>query len=197
MRAGLAIATLASVTMPASAGPRPGHAVRVERVHRVVGTPRLCVTEGGPSTLCLGPAPKPGDAIEFVDGTHYLGSARVEHVESKCKGDEPHVWQVQIVSDGTLGDATSGSHAIGVIDVPLDRHAAHEQTLDDPTFTSGMAAVSAVGIDAQGSGHSAVVFALGSCDAQNGMTFCFDVWTDPDGRGLQRTTHDLIPEDCL
>jgi hypothetical protein len=196
MRVGFAIVVAVSATLPAAAGPRPGHAVRIERAHPV-GTPRLCVMQSGSNALCLGPAPETGDAIEFVDETHYLGTARVTHVESKCKTDEPNVWQVQAAVESELASISGASFAMGVIGVTLDPRAAHVETLDDPALTTGMSAVKAVGVDTQGSGHSAVAFVLGQCDTTGGPTFCFDVWTDREGHGLERTQHAVLSEDCL
>jgi len=196
MRAGFAIAVLASSALPASAGPRPGHAVRVERVHRMNGTPRLCVMQGASTMLCLGAKPEAGDAIEFVDESHYLGTAHVARAEARCKGEQPERWNVEASFDGELAP-TESALALGIIGVPLDHRNAHVLTLDDPNLTTDMAPVKAFGVDVDGKGKSAIAFVLGQCTASSVPSFCFDVWVDRDGRGLARTTHDTFSEDCL
>ena len=196
MRVGFAIVVAASATLPAMAGPRPGHAVRVERVHRVFGTPRLCVAHDPSEMLCLGPRPDIGDAIEIVDTTRHLGTAQVAHVESKCTADEPNIWRVAVVTDGNDRASADGAE-FGVIGVPLDPSHAHMIELDDASLADGMSMAKMFGVDTQGSGHSAVAFVFGACDTTNNPTFCFDVWTDRDDRGLERTQHAVLTRDCL
>lgn len=197
MRAGFAIAGLAlSATLPATAGPRPGHAVRVERQHRLVGTPRLCVMQGASTMLCLGSRPEIGDAIDFVDETRYLGTAHVSRVEPQCKADSKR-WGVEAAFDADLAKTDIATLAFGVIGLPLDHRGAHVTQLDDPHLSSDMVQWKAFGIDAEGRGQTAIAFVLGQCAPANTAAFCFDVWVDRGGLGLERAMHESFTEDCL
>src|SRR6476659_5034678 len=101
-RPALVVGSLA-IAMVASAAPRQGKVVRVERAAgRPQGTPRLCtVTPGDSSAYCFGKRPEIGDVLPVVDMHHVVATLRISAVESSglCGKNDGPFWSVKTTFD--------------------------------------------------------------------------------------------------
>ncbi len=193
MRPGLVLVGLA-VSAVATAAPRPGKVVRVERrPSGLTGTPRYCtVSPVDLISYCISDTtPEVGDQLTVLDSQHVLGVIRVTHVQALPDGcQQTMMWMTQGTLDSGDLDRAQGQ-MIAVLDVPVEARAARLLAVDHspgghPTGTDTIYAV-----DRNGDGRVDVEFVQYQCDDLGNQTLtasatCYEVWAVVAGRGLEK-----------
>jgi hypothetical protein len=182
---GLAVAIAA-----ASAAPRAGKVIRVERkAASFTGSPRHChIQPTDLSGLCWGKV-EIGDRYLTLDRNRVLGVLRVTHVQQYQ--DNCQQFFIQSVAESGDFDLAQGL-VLGVADVTVDPRAARLVDPDrSPTGHQwGTDAIYAV--DNTGDGNPEIEFIQYSCDDSGNATtstptsLCHEVWIAPSGRNLER-----------
>ena len=183
----------------ASASPRAGKVVRVERASAAIsGIPRVCQLQSDPmsgaSGVCFGPAPQLGETITLLDKQRVIATVRVGGVSPLGDGscNENGQW---LVNGTTASGQLTWQSTMGVIDLPIDPHVARQVAADHVPGGLSASLEEAVAIDANGDGTPDYVFIGYSCDdsgAQvvgNSLTKCLDVWATG-GRRAERLRQD-------
>lgn len=187
---GVVIALCASAT----AAPRPGKVVRIERrPSGLSGTPRYCtVSLTDMVSYCISEKqPEVGDRLTVIDSQHVLGVLRVTHVQPLGDGCQNNMmWMTQATLDsGDLGNPQG--QMIATLDVPVDARHARLVTVDKSPGGHPWGTDTIYAVDRNGDGTADVEFVQYQCDDSgsqsiNATSTCFEVWALMPGRGLEK-----------
>ncbi len=191
---GLAICTIAS------AAPRPGKVVRVERAFgRPTGTPRACtVSPGDLVGYCIGKKPEVGDLMTVLDTHHVAAVLRVESVSpiGSCTSGQP--WMIQNkLESGQLDANTSDPALVGILDVAIDARGAHVVKVDRGPDNRTIASDKIYAIDTNGDGEPDLEFVGAACPDSASATSaeCIEVWYSI-GRRFELLRTDRVSTSC-
>lgn len=188
-----AIALVASAT--ATAGPRAGKVVRIERrPSGLTGTPRYCtVSPTDMISYCISEkAPDVGDKLTVIDNQHVLGTIRVTHVQPL--GDTCQQQNMMWMTQGSLDSGDLGNpqgQMIATLDVPIDPRATRLINVDKSPGGHPWGTDTIYAVDRNGDGTPDFEFVQYQCDDAgiqtiNATATCFEVWAQIPGRGLEK-----------
>ena len=189
---------LLAIAASATAEPRPGKVVRVERRLQKSGPIRLCEIKANGGGQCFGDRPVEGDVIAVLDETQVFAEIRVAKVEgmnAQCDS----MWTVTgEILRGDLAGSQWG-RSIGVIDTRLDRRNARKLPEDRlPTAPSGRPEEKVIGaIDRTGTGTPDIDLTAFQCDpsglpSSQGSEQCFEIWSHDQPGGWHRVRQMLL-----
>jgi hypothetical protein len=188
------------VSATATAAPRSGKVVRVERKQAaVIGSPRYCTVSPMDNIgYCItGKAPEVGDRMTVLDSQRVLGTIRITQVTALNDGCSQNTsWMTQ----GTLdsGDLSNPSGAvIGVLDVPLDLRSAKLIGIDKSPSGHPWGTDTIYAIDNNNDGGPELEFVQFGCDdtgntSSNPTGTCSEVWTSRPNRGLEKIRSERV-----
>jgi hypothetical protein len=192
--AGLAICAIAS------AAPRPGRVVRVERAFgKPAGTPRACnVSPGDLTGYCFGKRPEVGDQLTILDTHHVLAVVRVDSVSPIGTCSTGQTWLVQTkLESGALDTTANDPSTVGLLDVAIDPRGAHVVKVDHGPGDRPATAEKVIAIDSNGDGAPDLEFVGVACaDAPSSTgTECIEVWYSA-GRRFEWLRTDRVSTSC-
>jgi len=194
------VATGLAICAIASAAPRPGKVVRVERAFgKPAGAPRACsVTPGDLVGSCFGKKPEVGDLMTVLDAHHVVAVLRVESVSpiGSCTSGQP--WMVQNkLESGQLDTNLSDPALVGLLDVAIDARTAHVVKVDRGPDNHAIAPDKVYAIDTNGDGTPDLEFVEVACasSASTGSSECIEVWYSS-GRRFELLRTDRVQTSC-
>ncbi len=206
MRLGILLVGMA-LGATAFAAPRPGKVVRVERrAKRQFGTPRYCAFSiGDNQAYCYGKKPELGEQITVLDSHKIVGIAHVDNVEliGACPLAQSSLWLAHVQPDSGDLQTPSDSQIGAVIDMVLDRRAAHLVKVDRVPGDRPLTVDQVIGIDSDGDGAPDLEFLAFACDDQGqpptgtGVATgqCMEVWAIT-GHSAEHLRTDRISQNC-
>lgn len=189
---------LLTLVASASAGPRSGKVVRIERRVQKSGPIRVCEIKPTGAGMCFGDAPVPGDIIAVLDEQQVFGEVQINEVRSQ-NAQCDSMWNITgEVLRGDLSNSQWG-RSLGVIDGRLDRRTAHKFPEDHlPSAPSGRPDEHVIAaVDRSGAGTTDIVLTQYGCDSNGapssqGSEQCFDLWSHDNPAGWHRVRQMLL-----
>jgi hypothetical protein len=194
MTRALGMVIVATVLGTASAGPRAGKVVRVERRARAGAiVPRWCdVSADEDAGICRGPRPSTGDTITVVGTTGILAEIRIAEVDdTTCN----LLWKIR--GRVVRGDFSSASAWAAVVDAGIDGRSRLMPAERMPSPSGRHTDEVQFAIDRDGDGREDIVGTSYVCDDNgqadpNGGGDCYDVYTRS-GPELGKAHPTLLP----
>ena len=185
---------VATVLGTATAGPRPGKVVRIERRARAGAiAPRWCdVSADEDAGVCRGPRPAIGDTITVVGTTGILAEIRIAEVdETTCN----LMWKIR--GRVVHGDFSAASAWAAVVDPGVDGRSRLMAAERLPSPSGRHTDEVQFAIDRDGDGHEDIVGTSYVCDDSgqpdpNGGGDCYDVYARS-GPELMKAHPTLLP----